>query len=179
MKAVTFMAIESTEHSAATSDDHQSSAAISVRRMSRRAVLGQLSMGGAVGVSAWVVPQILTAKPAAAATLSGAPNQSVGTATASPVESAGPATAPSTSESTGGSTGTQPSTGSASGERTPATLSSLAATGIDVREEAEIGAVMVAAGWAIQRWASRVPSEAATADTKGPVHGAHGKSDRQ
>src|ERR1700694_2807596 len=46
------------------------------QRISRRAALLRISAGSAVGVAAWVAPEILTAKPAAGGTLSGPPGTS-------------------------------------------------------------------------------------------------------
>ena len=40
-------------------------------RMSRRQAIGRMSAVAAAGAAAWVVPEILTAKPAAGAALSG------------------------------------------------------------------------------------------------------------
>ena len=44
----------------------------------------------------------------------------------------------------------------------PATASgsSLAFTGMDILRDAEIGAALIAGGWAIHRWASRKPTPA-------------------
>ncbi len=132
-------------------------------------MLGQITVGGAVGATAWVVPQILTMKPAGAtATLSGKPPVSEGTVSAGPpVASAGVASAPSTVESAGEPTGASTSPGTTSNAGEPVTSASLAATGIDLQQEAEIGAILVAAGWAVHRWASRGSSEPATTDTEG------------
>ncbi len=87
-----------------------------------------MSVVATAGAAAWVVPEIVTAKPAAGATLSGTPG------------------IPTTSAST---TGSAP--------KTPASTSpgALAFTGDDLRREAEIGAALVAGGWTMQRWASR------------------------
>lgn len=108
------------------------------------------------GAAAWVVPEILTAKPAAGATLSG--GTTAGGSTTS--GSNNPTTNPS---STGGS-GSTPAT--------PATLtsstspsgggSSLAMTGLDIQRDAEIGAALIAGGWAMHHWASRGMPKAAT-----------------
>lgn len=117
-------------------------------RMSRRAVLGGLSTGAAVGTTAWMIPQILTAKPAAGATLSGSP-----------------ATSPVTLAGTTGTPAFTPT--AASGAGAPSTLSSLATTGLDLDRDAEIGATMIAVGWVLHRWASRVPPAATRAAAEG------------
>ena len=129
-------------------DEHQGSsgppdagsrAGTSQPAMSRRAALGRISAGAAVGTTAWVIPQILTAKPAAGATMSGSPATLAGT-TGTPNF---PVTA-----------GAAPDGGA------PSTLSNLATTGLDLERDAEIGAAMIAVGWALHRWASRSPEVA-------------------
>ena len=108
---------------------------------SRREAIGRMSAIATAGVAAWVVPEILTAKPAGGATLSvpapltgatevNGPNGTIGTG--------GVATAAATSP-----------------------LESLASTGLDLRHDTEIGAALVAGGWAMQHWASRTPKLAA------------------
>ena len=109
--------------------------------ISRRAVLGRMSAGAAVGTTAWVIPQILTAKPAAGATMSGSP--------ATLGRHVGRHRHAATSSQT---------TGSTSAGGVPSTLSSLAQTGLDLERDAEIGATMIAVGWALHRWASRGPA---------------------
>lgn len=115
----------------------------SVARFSRRAALGQMSAGAAVGAAAWVVPQILTAKSAAGATVSHGP---ITKATGTPV--------PLASSSPPGTTGPTPASG-------------LAFTGADLQEATGIGVAMIAAGWALHRWASRGLSEPAHAAING------------
>lgn len=58
----------------------------------------------------------------------------------------GPATSPNT---TGSTSGTLAAAG------TPG--SPLAFTGVDIQRDAELGAALVAGGWAMHRWASRTP----------------------
>ncbi|HXA73897.1 MAG TPA: hypothetical protein VNV83_06625 [Acidimicrobiales bacterium] len=110
-------------------------------------------MAGA-GAAAWVVPEILTAKPAAGATMSGN-HGSTGGSTSNPT------TSPS-STSGGSSPGTLASTAA------PATSpgSTLAFTGIDIQRDAEIGAALIAGGWAMHHWASRTPKLATEAVTE-------------
>jgi hypothetical protein len=104
-----------------------------------------MSVAATAGAAAWVVPEILTAKPAAGATLSGN-HPATGGSTSNPT------TSPST---TGGGAGT-------SGSSSPATSpgSTLAFTGIDIQRDAEIGAALIAGGWAMHHWASRTPKPA-------------------
>jgi hypothetical protein len=133
-------------------------------RYSRRQMLGRVSTGAAVGAAAWVVPEILTAKPAAGATLSGAG----GTGGAG---GGGGGGAVSTSPSTTGSTSAPSTAGSTTGEN--GTSGSLAMTGVDIKRDAEIGAAMVAGGWAMHKWASRTPK---VAGAGAHVRGAHVKT---
>jgi hypothetical protein len=42
---------------------------------------------------------------------------------------------------------------------------SLAFTGIDIQRDAEIGAALIAGGWAMHHWASRTPKATAEART--------------
>ncbi len=131
-------------------------------RYTRRQMLGRVSTGAAVGAAAWVVPEILTAKPASGATLS-----------VNPPNTGGGGTGVSTSPTSTGSTGTPtPATDASTsdGGKTPATSGSLAFTGLDIKRDAEIGAAMIAGGWAMHKWASRVPKAAragATTDEAG------------
>ena len=87
-----------------------------------------MSVVATAGAAAWVIPEILTAKAAGGATLS----------------------APATSAATlaPGSTpdGTPPA-------GTPA--STLAFTGLNIQRDAEVGAALIAGGWALHHWASR------------------------
>ncbi len=107
-----------------------------------------MSVAASAGAAAWVVPEILTAKPAAGATLSGN-HPSTGGSTSNPT------TSPSTTD---GGTGS-----GTSGSSSPATSpgSTLAFTGIDIQRDAEIGAALIAGGWAMHHWASRTPKPAA------------------
>jgi hypothetical protein len=95
-----------------------------------------MSAVATAGAVAWVVPEIMTAKPAAGASLSLAPDAPPGV-TSSPVM-ASPGT------TSGDALATDPSR-------------SLAFTGVDIQRDAEIGAALVAGGWAMHHWASRTP----------------------
>jgi hypothetical protein len=107
-----------------------------------------------------VVPEILTAKPAAGATMSGTNTTGGG---------GGGTTKPVTTPASTGSTGTNGTSGTSGA--TPATLTSstapagsggaLAMTGINIQRDAEIGAALVAGGWAMHHWASRGMPKAA------------------
>jgi hypothetical protein len=121
------------------------------------------------GAAAWVVPEILTAKPAA-----GAPMLSVETAPAPPASgvstapASGVSAAPPTGVSTAAST-VQPS-GPTSGVTTAAATQPtgpLAYSGVNIQRDVEIGAALVAGGWAMQHWASRTPKPAADGQIEG------------
>ncbi len=116
-------------------------------------MLAKMSAGAAVGAAAWVAPQILTATPARGATLSGPPNTS-GIVTSPLTSPAVTAAAPAGSTPDGTSSA-------------PSTLASLAMTGLDLQRDAAIGATMVVGGWAMHRWSSRVPPDAAEATPPG------------
>lgn len=134
------------------------------RTFSRRQALGRMSVAATAGAAAWVVPEILTAKPAAGASLSG--HTPTGASTSS-----SPATSPST---TGGSGSGTPGAGTASPATSPGTL---AFTGIDIQRDAEIGAALVAGGWAMHHWASRTPKPATEALTVTEAHEAGSQVD--
>jgi len=132
--------------------DDASPAGTAQRGISRRAVLGRISAGAAVGTTAWVIPQILTAKPAAGATMSGLP------------------------ATLGAATPTAPLTTGSTSDGASSVLSGLAQTGLDLERDAEIGATMVAVGWALHRWASRVPQAATRAAAVEGQAGSPGRS---
>lgn len=131
-------------------------------RISRRQAMGRMSAVATAGAAAWVVPEILMAKPAAGATMSGNPN---------PGGSTGVSTSPSTAGSpgAGGSAGASGTAGpnGASGSAGVTTAAdtgpsgALANTGVDIQRDAEIGAALIAGGWALQHWASRTVKPAA------------------
>ncbi len=120
-----------------------------------------MSAVATAGAAAWVVPEILTAKPAAGASLSGtggASGASVGVSTSA---STGGGTPGADVSGSGGATvSADPST--ANGTKPKA----LAFTGLDIKRDAEVGAALVAGGWAMQHWASR-PKPAVAAE--GPI----------
>jgi hypothetical protein len=110
-----------------------------------------MSVAASAGAAAWVVPEILTAKPAAGATLSGNP---------SPTGGGNPTTSPlSTSTAPGSSPGASASPATSPG---PA----LAFTGVDIQRDAEIGAALIAGGWAMHHWASRTPKAATATEAR-------------
>lgn len=122
-----------------------------------------MSAVATAGAAAWVVPEILTAKPAAGATMSGTHGGTTGGG-GTTGSGSNPVTNPAT---TPGAT-----TGNLTAATSPtAPGKSLAFTGIDVKRDAEIGAALIAGGWAMHHWASRAPKPAAE------VHEA-GSSDR-
>jgi len=129
----------------------------SAARMTRRALLGGVSTGVAAGAAAWIAPEIFITKPAAGATLSVLP----------PATGEGVVTGPGSSSTTPST----PTAGTSSG-----VLSALASTGLDLERDAEVGAALVAGGWAMQRWASR--QQARTIHTAPEAHEA-GSADTQ
>ena len=157
-------------------------------RVSRRQALGRMSAVAGAGAAAWMVPEILTAKPAAGATMSvgpgttgtpggpgtpgttgtpGTPRQHPGTDGTTPT--GGVATEPATTSNTNPTTGT--------GGVAPATTSgSLAFTGLNIQRDAEVGAALVAGGWAMQHWASRTPKVATDGPTETHEAGSAGDS---
>lgn len=88
-------------------------------------------MFATAGAAAWVAPEILTAKAAGGATLS------------APAVVTGPSSTPA-------------ALGSNPAGATPSnSLATLAFTGLNIQRDAEVGAVLVAGGWALHHWASR------------------------
>src|SRR5580704_8756952 len=113
---------------------------------SRRQALGRAGVLATAGAAAWVVPEILTAKPAAGATLSGGTNGGGGGSTTS--GSTNPTTNPSSTGGSGSTPATLTSSTSPGGGG-----SSLAMTGLNIQRDAEIGAALIAGGWAMHHWA--------------------------
>ena len=125
-----------------TQGDAAASGAIpETNRLSRRQAIGRLSMFATAGAAAWVVPEILTARAAGGATLS-APGVATGASTVTPAAEE-PASKPA---------------------GTPA--NSLAFTGLNIERDAEVGAALIAGGWALHHWASR--ATASTPPPEGP-----------
>ena len=128
------------------------------RTISRRQALGRMSVVATAGAVAWVVPEIMTAKPAAGASLSLAPD---GGGDGPPGVTTPPGTisggAPSGGASSMGASSGDPTSGSATAS---IPSRSLAFTGIDIQRDAEIGAALIAGGWAMHHWASRTPKAA-------------------
>ncbi len=138
-------------------------------RLSRRQAIGRMSAVATAGAAAWVVPEILTAKPASGATLSaGVGNTGTGASAgvSTSAGTTGDAATPSTGASTTGTgnSGGGGGEGGEGGEDTGAstTPSTLAFTGLDIKRDAEVGAALVAGGWAMKHWASRTPKPAVT-----------------
>ncbi len=124
-------------------------------RFSRRQAIGRMSAVATAGVVAWVAPEILTAKPADGAVLSGAVTE--------PSVVGQPSSSPSTASSDGTS-------------EAAALANALAFTGLNLERDAAVGVALVAGGWAMHHWASR-PSPAPAsgkpareAGAPGPVH---------
>lgn len=118
-------------------------------RLSRRQAIGRMSMFATASAAAWVAPEILTAKPAGGATLS-APAVVTGASTLNGTLGAPVATVP-----TPGTTKTN----------------TLAFTGLNIQRDAEVGAALLAGGWAMHHWASRASTSASTSTSRPPARG--------
>ena len=127
-------------------------------RLSRRQAMGRMSAVATAGAVAWVVPEILTAKPAAGAALSNAVGGggSAGVSTSASTGGTGASVGASGTVGTNGPEGV-----TTAADTTAATPTSLAFTGLNIQRDAEVGAALVAGGWAMQHWASRTPKPAA------------------
>jgi hypothetical protein len=118
-----------------TQGDAAASRAIpGTNRLSRRQAIGRMSVVATAGAAAWVVPEILTAKAAGGATLS----------------------APVTGASSPGALAPESTPAGAPAGGSPA--STLAFTGLNIQRDAEVGAALIAGGWAMHHWASRTSS---------------------
>ena len=137
-----------------------------------------MSAVATAGAAAWVVPEILLAKPAAGATLSGTSGTggSTGVSTSGSVGVSTSAGTTSGTPSTAGTDGTGDTAGvTTAADTTPS--NSLAFTGLNIQRDAEVGAALIAGGWAMQHWASRTPkpavggiAEAHEAEKRGRTH---------
>jgi hypothetical protein len=130
-------------------------------RISRRQAMGRMSAVAGAGAVAWVVPEILTAKPAAGAALSGTGGTG-GSASVSTSASVGSDPGAGATVGAGGNVGTN----GPDGVDTSAAVDppgSLAFTGLNIQRDAEVGAALVAGGWAMQHWASRAATRAESA----------------
>ncbi len=116
-----------------------------------------MSAVATAGAAAWVVPEILTAKPAAGATLSSTHTGGGGSGGAAGTTN-GPTTTPSQTGSPATEASTTPGVTTAAAT-TPA--KTLAFTGLNIQRDAEVGAALIAGGWAMHHWASRTPKVAA------------------
>jgi hypothetical protein len=103
-----------------------------------------MSLLASAGAAAWVVPEILTARPAGGATLS-----SPGVVTAQTLDGSVGVPAGSTPSGSGGPT--------------------LAFTGLNIQRDAEVGAALLAGGWAMHHWASRTANSARVKDPGAPA----------
>jgi hypothetical protein len=105
-----------------------------------------MSLFATAGASAWVVPEILTARPAGGATLS------------SPAVVTGPAP----DGLPGAPAASKPGTSSPAGP-------TLAFTGLNIQRDAEVGAALLAGGWALHHWASRTADSPRVEDPGAPA----------
>ena len=128
---------------------------IPAARITRRALLGGASTGMAAAAAAWIAPEIFIAKPAAGATLSGV-SPATGGEVATGAGSTSPGSFPTTASEPKAGT---PTVGTRS-ETSSGVLSGLANTGLNLERDAQLGAALVAGGWAMQHWASRQQARA-------------------
>jgi hypothetical protein len=150
--------------------------------MSRRQAMGRMSAVATAGAVAWVVPEILTAKPAAGAALSGTGSGGTGSVGASGGVTTSASTGdPGTDASVGagGSLDANGPDGVVTAKDTSTAVDpsgTLAFTGLNIQRDASVGAALVAGGWAMQHWASRAfkpavagPSGAHPENTDGSI----------
>jgi hypothetical protein len=128
-----------------------SEAGVGRPRFSRRQALGRMSAVATAGAAAWIVPEIMVAKPAAAA-MSG--------------NGGGDPDNDGDHDGNGGpdpdrGRGPKSSTDSLA-TVTPSSLFSAPTHAPAMARDAGLGAVTVAGGWAAYRWASRRPDVATT-----------------
>jgi hypothetical protein len=130
-------------------------------RLSRRQAMGRMSAVATAGAVAWVVPEILTAKPAAGAALSNAVGGGGGGGGSAGVSTSASTGGTGASVGASGTVGTNGPQGvTTAADTTAASPTSLAFTGLNIQRDAEVGAALVAGGWAMQHWASRTPKPA-------------------
>jgi hypothetical protein len=111
-----------------------------------------MSVVATAGAAAWVVPEIMTAKPAAGASLSLTPTGG-GITPGGDADGPPGVTTPPGATSGDAASGDAPSRGASASNKS----GSLAFTGIDIQRDAEIGAALIAGGWTMHHWASRTP----------------------
>jgi hypothetical protein len=156
-----------------TADQGPQSEQVGPSGISRRQAMGRLTAVATAGAAAWVVPEILTAKPAAGAALSGggagggsvgvSGNVSTSASTGDP--STGASVGASGSAFTNGPDGVQ----TAADTTAAAGPSSLAFTGLNIERDAAVGGALIAGGWAMQHWASRGPRPAGSGVSGAPT----------
>jgi hypothetical protein len=124
-----------------------------------------MSAVATAGAAAWVVPEILMAKPAAGAALSSNVSGGGGSVGVSTAASSGSDPGSGASVGASGTVNTNGPDGVTTAADTTAAADpaprSLAFTGLNIQRDAEVGAALVAGGWAMQHWASRAPKPAA------------------
>jgi hypothetical protein len=114
--------------------------------LTRRQAIGRMSVFATAGAAAWVVPEILTARPADGATLSGPVTGAFAASAVAAPEVPAPAPAPKA----GGSP-------------------SLAFTGLNIERDAQVGAALIAGGWAMHHWSSRTSPSTRPTEGRAPA----------
>ena len=115
----------------------------------------RLSVVATLGAAAWVVPEILTASPSGGATLS-VPEGLIG-----PSAAAG-GVVPSASAAVDGPPAVAAASDKVTSSGAQTSSGSLAYSGVNLQRDAEIGAALIAGGWAMEHWASRTPDRRPT-----------------
>jgi hypothetical protein len=169
---------DSPSTSAIRSQDCQGGRRVGQKVLSRRQALGKVSKGAAaVGVAAWVMPEILVARPTVAGAMSNPPSGGSaagggpganGGQQAGPTSSGGGAGTPSATVAQSSGAAGAPGGAGAASPTTAGSASSgtLPFTGLNAIQDAEIGVGMIACGWILKRWASRTTA-AASEGTEG------------
>lgn len=132
-------------------------------RLSRRQALGRMSAVATAGAAAWVVPEILAAKPAAAAMSSPKDPDNDG-------DTDGKGGGPDHDGGGHGMMSSRPGS-SAGGMAVVSPASMFSPTRHGIVRDAELGGAMVAGGWVFHRWMSR---GAASTAASTPQHGSGG-----
>jgi hypothetical protein len=122
-------------------------------RYSRRQALGRMSAVATAGAVAWVVPEILTAEPFAGASMSGGPG-------GGDSDDDGDRDGNGKGDGDGDGGGKGHNASGSTNATALETAAILPSTPAGIARDTEIGAAMVAGGWALHRWTSRGPTRA-------------------
>jgi hypothetical protein len=157
---------DSSGASAIRSQDCQAERRSGQKVLSRRQAIGKVSKGAAaIGVAAWVAPEILVARPTVAGAMSnppgggstagGGPGANGGQQAGPTSSGGGPGTPSASLAQSSGAAGPPGGAGASPTTAGSASSGTLPFTGFNAVQDAEIGAGMIACGWILKRWASR------------------------